>query len=279
MKTVPKAWPEEETGYRLVVAVRKNKRWATWGLPERAYSFLCHPSVVDFSGQARFWASAVPEKRAVAAGSFPTQPVFMGTTPEGLAPGDSGLYVVDYDRKVCHAFIEEGGRNPLEFHLVEWGLRTRKSSSLERTWVPPLLRAGFLKQAHWPDGLVTPVPTDLGGDHGWLVHELEKALRKSRGWSALPENGNPLETLVRLPLSIPGWELNAWYSETPSHPTEGVLKGFSRLVEDYGLSETDRQRWADWSTRFEVAELTALLRSAVLESSLSEVPVRRAPRM
>ena len=37
-----KPWPEKESGHRLVIAVCKNNRWATWGVPDRAYSFLCH---------------------------------------------------------------------------------------------------------------------------------------------------------------------------------------------------------------------------------------------
>lgn len=279
MRGMEKPWPEKESGHRLVIAVCKNSRWATWGVPDRAYSFLCHPSVLSFKGQARFWGGCVPERRAVAPGSFPARPVLEGLSPEGLAPGDGGLCVLDYDRKVCHAFVEEAGRNPLEFHLVEWGLRTRKSDSVERDWFIELINAGLLKKAHWPDGLVTDVPTDLGGNHGWLVHELEKALRKSRGWPALPENNNPLETLVRLPLSIPGWELNAWFSETPLHPREGLLKGFARLIDDYELSLADRQRWTEWADRHQATELTALMRSREMETRFTDVPRRSAPRL
>ena len=38
MRGMEKPWPEKESGHRLVIAVCKNNRWATWGVPDRAYS-------------------------------------------------------------------------------------------------------------------------------------------------------------------------------------------------------------------------------------------------
>lgn len=237
--STPLPWPPKDTDLDLFVAVKKAGQWATWAIPDAFAIMVCHPETIGFGGRADEWGDWLPNPMMHRPATGPTC-LDHGEHPEGLAPsvGGFGMVVMDYDDKRLWSVETQDWMQVLCFPLVDWALRTKQATAPARQLVRPLVNAGYLQQAVWDDGRITPLKLDVPNDVLWVPLWMEKEIRKSGGLA--PANNDQVETIVKLPYSIPGWELKTFSCEE-------MLAGFEHLNEQYPLQKVDLQRWEAWA--------------------------------
>lgn len=269
----PLPWPPKDTDLDLFVAVKKDGQWATWAIPDAFAIMVCHPETIGFNGRADQWGERLPNPmmhRPVIGPTCLTQ----GEKPDGLAPsaGGFGVVVMDYDAKRLWSIENTQWMKVLSFPLVDWALRTKQATAPARQLVRPLVDAGYLQQAIWHDGRITPLKLKVPKDVLWVPLWMEKEIRKSGGLA--PVDNDYVETIVQLPYSIPGWELRTFSCEE-------TLEGFESLNEQYPLSIMDLQRWEAWTQTNEHKGLKAwFAQEKMKEKWESQVPLRsRGPRL
>ncbi len=267
MTDVLPPWPPSEVKTSLVVAVKKSDRWALWSVTDSMANVLFRPGVFDYQGEALGWINAIPEQQEhEARGSVL---LGKGERPEGLTPGDSGLLVLDYDRKAyCSCQTLE---SDTVFNLASWGNRTSQATSALRAWVRPLLEHGYLPVAHWEDVTQTPVPDKIPANILWVPKYLERALRRSRG---MKDAGPDFPDRIEMPLEVPGWSFCSWVRGQTSSPLVEVFQAVDRA---YGLSGWEKQHWRRWAVENNQPALAAAVQASVLDDRWKS-PEASAPK-
>ena len=262
-------WPPSEVSTSLVLAVKKNDRWAIWSVADSMANLLFRPGVFDYQGEASAWMKAIPEQQEHEGRNNVL--LCEGKRPEGLAPGDGGLLVLDYDQKAYYSC--QTLESDTVFNLASWGNRTRQATSALRAWVRPLIENGYLPVAHWEDGTETPVPDKIPANLLWVPKYLERALRRSRGMS---DAGPDFPDSIELPLEVPGWSFCSWVRGQTSSP---LVETFQTVEQAYGLSDWEKQHWHRWAVENNQPSLAATAKASLLDERWADpeasVPKRR----